>query len=295
MGAQAAALLDGGGVVGDVPAAAAAVGRLQLRRPAGYDLARVARGHGGVGLAPSAWDGTRLHRVLPGGVPVVVAPDLCVTWSVPADAHVVRRTLTGVLCLDDDLTALHDACDRVPALAWVRPAGAGRVLRAPTAFEDLTAVLAATNASYSATRRLVGSLVRRSVGGAFPTPHDVLRLGEAGLRAAGWGYRAPSLVSLARRAHELEGWRDPAVPDGQVLAGLRSLPGFGPFAAASGLPLMGHRPRPLVLDAWLRGQVGDPSAFAPMGRWAGSGVWLTVTRYRSSPDPPGVVPGGPSS
>ncbi|MCW2613685.1 MAG: putative ribosylglycoyhydrolase, partial [Frankiales bacterium] len=170
MGAQAAALLDAGGPVGAVPPPAAAVGSLRLAPPARYELDRVARGHAGVGLAPSAYDGTRLHRILPGGVPVVVAPDLTVTWSVPADPDEVRRALTGVLCLDDDLTGLHDACDRVPSLSWVRPAGAGRVLRAPSAFEDLAGVLASTNTSYAATRRMVGAVVR----GAFPSPDEVL-------------------------------------------------------------------------------------------------------------------------
>lgn len=289
MGAQAAALLDAGGPVGDVPVAGPAVGSLSLDAPAAYDLDRVARGHAGVGLAPSAYDGTRLHRVLPGGVPVVVAPDLTVKWSAPADPAHVRHHLTDVLCLDDDLTDLHDACDRVPSLAWVRPAGAGRVLRAPSAFEDLAGVLASTNTSYAATRRMVAGIVR----GAFPTPDEVLALGEDGLRAAGWGYRAPSLLVLAARAEEVETWRDPSVADDEVLAGLRSLPGFGPFAAASALPLLGHRPRPLVLDGWLRAQVDDPSAWDAMGRWAGTGLWLAVTRHRGGSA--GRGPGSPRS
>ena len=282
MGAQAAALLDGGGPVGEPPPPAAALGTLRLPRPAAYALEVVARSHGGVGLAPSAWDGRRLHRTLPTGVPVVVGPDLTVGWSVPADGGWVRRVLSDVLCLDDDLGALHDACDRVPSLAWVRPAGAGRLLRSPGAFEDLAGALASTRTSYAATRRMTAALVRAaSAGGAYPTPEEVLRLGEDGVRAAGWGYRAPCLLALAQRADQVERWRDPLVADDEVLAGLRSLRGFGPFAAAVALPLLGHRPRPLVLDGWLRAQVPDPSAFAPMGRWAGTGLWLSVTAHRA--------------
>ena len=97
MGAQAAALLDAGGAVGDVPPDAPAVGSLRLTAPPAYDLDRVARGHAGVGHPPSAYDGRRLHRVLPagaaragadpagalpGGVPVVVHPDLLVALAV---------------------------------------------------------------------------------------------------------------------------------------------------------------------------------------------------------------------
>ena len=290
MGAQAAALLDAGGPVGDVPPAAApVVGRLRLTPPRPYALSAVARGHGGVGLAPSAYDGARLHRVLrlpDGPLPVVVHPDLAshdleVTWPRPtAHAFEVRRQLAVVLALDDDLQELWAACDRVPALRRARAAGAGRVLRAPTAFEDLVGTLASTNTSYAASRRMVAALVDD----AFPSAGEVARLGEDGLRARGWGYRAPALLHLARSVAggglDVERWREADVPDDEVLAGLRALPGFGPFAAATALPLLGHRPRPVVLDGWLRRQVPEPEAYAPMGRWAGTGIWLAVTARR---------------
>jgi N-glycosylase/DNA lyase len=284
VGARAAALLDAGGPVGDVPPPAPALGRLRLERPRPYALDAVARGHGGVGLAPSAYDGVRLHRVLrlpDGPLPVVVRPDLEVTWPRPtAHAQEVRRQLTVVLALDDDLEELWTACDLVPALRRARAVGAGRVLRAPTAFEDLVGTLASTNTSYDASRRMVGALVDD----AFPTADELARLGEVGLRARGWGYRAPALLHLARAVAggglDVERWREPGVPDDEVLAGVRALPGFGPFAAATALPLLGHRPRPVVLDGWLRRRVPEPQAYAPMGRWAGTGIWLAVTAGR---------------
>ena len=130
---------------------------------------------------------------------------------------------------------------------------------------------------------VVGGLRLRAPG-PFPEPADVAALGEDALRARGWGYRAPSLLALARAVAEgrrdPQRWRDPAVEDDEVLAGLRGLDGFGPFAAATALPLMGPRPRPLVLDGWLRRQVPDPSSYEVMGRWAGTGLWLAVTAAR---------------
>lgn len=285
MGAQAAALLDAGGPVGVVPEPARVAGSLRLAAPEPYDLDRVARGHGGVGLAPSAWDAERLHRVLrltTGLVPVVVDRELDVTWSVPGPDEVqIRRQLHTVLALDDDLGELHDACDRLPSLSWVRRHGAGRVLRAPTAFEDLAATLASTNTSYAATRRMMACLVE----GAFPTPEQVAAMPDDRLRAAGWGYRAGSLTTLASRVVDgldVEAWRDPDRSDDEVLARVRELPGFGPFAAATALPLLGHRPRPMVLDGWLRRQVLDPEAYRALGRWAGTGLWLALTAGRGS-------------
>ena len=151
------------------------------------------------------------------------------------------------------------------------------MLRSPSAFEDLVGTLASTNTSYAASRRMVGGLVGD---GPFPTPAEVAARGEDGLRALGWGYRAPSLLALCDA--DAEPLREPDRPDEDVLAAVRALPGFGPFAAASVLPLLGHRPRPLVLDGWLRARAGAgvQERFAPLGRWAGTGLWLEVTRTR---------------
>ena len=311
MGAQAAALLDGGGPVGDVPADGPWTGELQLQCPPSFDLARTALVHGGVGLAPTAWDGRRLHLRLPD--PVVVEPEpvarsgflagagpasrsahasgpaqasgsgpltgpgLTMRWrGRPPDVAVLRR----VLALDDDLEELWAACDRVPSLRWVRTTGAGRVLRSPTVWQDLVGTLAGTRASYRSTQAMVRSLVGD---GPFPGPQQVL---DGDLTA--WGYRASWLRRLAEQVAgglDVEGLADPEVTDAEAELRVRGLAGFGPFAAAQLLPLLG-RPRPLVLDGWLREQLGGASdaqvheRYAAMGRWAGTGAWLEVLAPR---------------
>ena len=290
MGAQAAALLDAGGPVGDVPDAAAVPGgspgdgrpgdgRLTLDVPPGWVLARTALRSGSVGLAPTAWDGARLHLRLPDRV--VVEPSGTVRWRGAAPGTAVLRR---VLALDDDLEPLWEACDRVPSLRWVRPAGAGRALRAPTVWQDLVGVLAATRTSYRSTQAMVRGLVGT---GAFPGPDEVLHRD-----LTGWGYRGPRLRSLAERV--LDGWDperllDPRVPDGQVHDEVRSLEGFGPFATAALMPLLG-RPRPLVLDGWLRDRLGDErqvrERYAALGRWAGTGAELEAAAGRLRPGPP---------
>lgn len=268
MGAQAAALLAAGGPVGAVPPPSPPDGVLRLTAHASYDLARVARSHSGVGLAPTAWDGSRLHLRLPG--PVVVAPDLTVTWSGPRPDRAVLR---HVLALDDDLADLHDACDRVPGLGWARAADAGRLLRSPTVWQDLVGALASTNTSYASTQRMLADLVG---GGPFPAPAQVL---DRDLTA--WGYRAAALRELAETDVDPQRWLDPALPDEQVAAEIGALRGFGPYAVASVLPLLG-RPRPLLLDGWLRRAGGldareAAARYAPAGRWAGTCLWLEVT------------------
>lgn len=275
MGAQAAALLDAGGPLGAVPADGPYDGALRLDVPPGWVLARTALAHGGVGLAPTAWDGRRLHLRLPD--PAVVEPDATVRWRGTAPGPALLRR---VLALDDDLEPLWQACDAVPALRWVRPAGAGRSLRAPTVFQDLVGVLAGTRTSYSSTQGMLRALVGD---GPFPSPEQV-RAREP----VGWGYRGPWLHALADRV--LGGWDpeallDPAVPDEEVAAQVRASPGLGPFAVAQLMPLLG-RPRPLVLDGWLRRQLGgaDDAAlrarYAAMGRWAGTGAVLEATAAR---------------
>lgn len=217
--------------------------------------------------------------MLPGGV-VRVDDDLVVTWEgAPADpGGVVRR----VLGLDDDLAELHAGCREVPSLAWVPDAGAGRVLRAPTVWEDLVALLLSTRTSFASARRSVARLVADGAPPGtprpFPSPEDVARRDDLP-----GGYRAASLRALARAVADgdvdPEAWRDDGrYGDGEVQARVRALPGLGPFSAASLLPLLG-RPRPLVLDGWLAAQAepGWERRLAPLGRWAGTGLWLEVS------------------
>lgn len=254
MGAQSAALLASGAPLGDPRPPFAAAATVRLAGPDGYDLDAVARSHGGVGLAPTAYDGTVLTTCLPGGALARVHPDLRVELSAPADVTPLRV----VLDLDTDLTGLWEAAPQ-----WH---GAGRQLRAASPFEALAQALAATNTSYRGTQAMLRELVGD---GPFPGPEQV-----ADLPLRRWGYRAASLRELAARVDDVD-WE--GLDDAALLAAVRALPGFGPFAAASALPLLG-RPRPLVLDSWLARQVGDPGPYRRYGRWAGEVVWLEVSR-----------------
>ena len=288
MGAQAAALLDAGmrgGPVGDVPGPWTPAGSRLLDAPPSFDLRRTALTHGGVGLAPTAWDGQRLHLRLPGPVTVAPSPDgLQVAWAQePPDEAVLRR----VLSLDEDLEPLWAACDALPSLRWVRATGSGRLLRSPLVWQDVAGALAQVRSSYRGAQARM-----RALGGDGPFPSP----GEVAARPVlpGWGFREPWLRALAGAvadgAVDLESARDPELEDEAVAAALGALPGVGPFTVAQLLPLLG-RPRPLVLDGWLRDALGGPSdaevaaTYAPLGRWSGTGAWLAALAPRLAGPP----------
>jgi 3-methyladenine DNA glycosylase/8-oxoguanine DNA glycosylase len=279
VGAQAAALLDAaarGAPLGEVPAPAPPDGVLRLPVPGRFDLRRTALLHGGVGLAPTGWDGARLHLRLPD--PVVVDADLRVGWrGTRPDVALLHR----VLGLDDDLEPLWRACDGA-GLPWVRATGSGRVLRSPLVWHDVVTALAQVRSSYLGAQARMRSLL---AGGAFPAAGDLAARDDL----PGWGFRAPWVLQLARAVDagdvDPERWRDPSLDDAQVEAGLRALPGVGPFTAAQLLPSLG-RPRPLVLDGWLRTRLGGASdeavraRYAAAGRWAGTVAWLDAVSPR---------------
>lgn len=314
MGAEAEAALRERGVHGDVPPGAdlPRTGRMSLGPlPPGFDLERVVMSHGWCELAPTAYDEVRrvLHRtlLLPDAGPLTVAVrekrgGLEASWGRVKgscdDRIAIKAQLRRMLAVDVDLTGLYDACRATPFLTWVPDSGLGRLLRSPEPFEDLTKTLATTNCSWALTRlmvrRMVDSLGAEGPAGerAFPTPDAVAAAGERHftdvVRA---GYRAKAFVELARAypALDVARWEDPAVPDAEVTKDLLALRGFGPYAAEGMLGLLG-RPRGLAIDSWVRAKLPRllgrdaltdaeiAQRYEPLGRWAGAGLWLELTR-----------------
>jgi len=239
----------------------------------------------------------------------------------PTPAPSAREALAGavrrMLRLDEDLSAFYLAAGADPALAWVT-AGAGRMLRSPTVFEDLVKTICTTNCAWSATVRMVGALVgelgvaaegvpeRR----AFPTPIALAQAPETVYRdVARAGYRGPYLralaVAVAEGQLELEALAEPALGDDEVATALLSIAGVGPYAMAHMMMLLG-RYRPLVLDSWTRPKYrrvsgrprvtdkGIERAFRRYGAFAGLAFWLTLTEdwvaQDDRPAPPAARP-----
>jgi N-glycosylase/DNA lyase len=289
---------------------------LELRGAGGepVDFARTVLSHGVADLPPNRIpeDGSRLETVLR------VGKRACLVSLVPdGPRHAVLTAANGsrasgpvraellrqarhMLRLDEDLSAFYLAAADDPGLAWAA-AGAGRMLRSPTVFEDVVKTICTTNCAWSGTVRMVSALVGElgltaagaSDRRAFPDADTMASAGEDFYRdVARAGYRGAYLRSLAEEVAagrlDLEALNDPELPDAEVAERLLALPGVGPYAMAHVMMLLG-RYRRLILDSWTRptyrrlsGRAritdkGIERAFRRYREFAGLAFWLTLT------------------
>jgi N-glycosylase/DNA lyase len=217
--------------------------------------------------------------------------------SARAGEQVVAR-VRHVLALDEDLSDFYELVADDPELSWTA-VGAGRMLRAPSVFEDVVKTICTTNTAWSATRRMVTALVAnlgaRAPGGrhAFPTA-DAMAAADEGFykEIVRSGYRGPYFRAIAADVAEgrldLESLLDPELPDDEVEARLLALPGVGPYATAQILMLLGRYSR-LILDSWSRPKYARLTGrkasdktierrFRRYKQYAGLAFWLYVTR-----------------
>jgi 3-methyladenine DNA glycosylase/8-oxoguanine DNA glycosylase len=277
------------------------------------DFARTLLSHGVADLPPNeiAPDGTLLSTVLTAGEGAWVVEltadgagraRLSAPATAPPTGHrpALAAQIRHMLRLDEDLSAFYLVAAADPALAWVA-AGAGRMMRSPTVFEDLVKTICTTNCAWSATVRMVGALVGElgtAAAGArkrraFPAPATVVDAGDAFFRdVARAGYRGPYLRTVADDVAsgrlDLEALRDPALPDEEVADRLLRIAGVGPYAMAHMMMLLG-RYRPLILDSWTRPKYrrvsgrtritdkGIERAFRRYRQFAGLAFWLMLT------------------
>jgi N-glycosylase/DNA lyase len=279
------------------------------------DLARTLLSHGVADLPPNeiAPDGMLLRTVLSAGGRawlVELTADGAgrarlrtpAGATTPPTAHrpALVAQIRDMLRLDEDLTPFYLVAAADPALAWV-VAGAGRMMRSPTVFEDLVKTICTTNCAWSATVRmvtaLVGELGAAAAGArerrAFPAPATVADAGDAFFRdVARAGYRGPYLRTLADDVAsgrlDLEALRDPALPDEEVADRLLQIAGVGPYAMAHVMMLLGRYQR-LILDSWTRPKYrrvsgrpritdkGIERALRRYRQFAGLAFWLMLT------------------
>ncbi|HEX8887698.1 MAG TPA: hypothetical protein VF779_00880 [Pyrinomonadaceae bacterium] len=213
----------------------------------------------------------------------------------------ITRDVRHMLRLDDDLSEFYSAMRAHPEFEWIPTAGAGRLVRSPTLFEDLVKTICTTNCSWSLTKKMVQGLVnnlgRESADGrrTFPTPAAMAAMPTSfyvdEVRA---GYRASYLKELAERvasgALDVEGWLTSELPTVELKKEMKRVKGVGDYAAENLLKLVG-RYDVLALDSWVRATFARtrnkgrtaPDAkiaryYSRFNSWRGLALWCDMTR-----------------
>ena len=281
-------------------------GELELRGAGGEPvlLARTLASHGVASLPPSKIDeeSWTLEVTLPtrrSARTVRVSPLRPGLARVDGANEQVLAQLRHMFRLDEDLSPFYSVAREDDKLAWAA-AGAGRMLRCPTVFEDVVKTICTTNTAWSGTVRMVSALVdhlgvRAPTGAhAFPKPEAIADAPDEFLRdVARAGYRGPYLRALATSVAsgelDLEELNDPELSDEEAEQRLLALPGVGPYAAAHVMLTSLGRYSRLVLDSWTRPAyaklVGRKATdktierrFRRYGDFAGLAFWLLLTR-----------------
>ena len=306
--------------------------RLRLEVPEGFRFERTVRSHGWYDLPPFVWDdaadrltrplalpvaGPSLARISGGGGDGEPALRVSLTSHRRpgrADRARAARDVFHMLRLDEDLDGFYRRTGEVerPDLSWAGEAGAGRLMRSPTVFEDLVKLICTTNCTWALTKVMVTALVERlgepgpGQTRTFPSPEAMasrpLRFYRDVVRA---GYRAACLRDLARdvaRGHvDLETWLDAARPASEIRREILAVDGAGPYVADNMLKLLG-RYDGLGLDSWCRQKfsriyhhgraVTDRRIerfYAPFGAWRGLALWCDITQDWFDTDRTGII------
>jgi 3-methyladenine DNA glycosylase/8-oxoguanine DNA glycosylase len=277
------------------------------------DFARTIASHGVAELPPNQLDlGRRVLETtlpIPRGARTIQLTERRGKLRIDALAGAVSErardalatTVAHMFRFDEDMSGFYKLVEEDGELSWCAT-GAGRMLRAPTVFEDVVKTICTTNTAWSGTRKMTRALVdnlgveARDGRRTFPTPEAMaaasLDLYRDVIRA---GYRGPYLRQLATDVAEgridLEELNDPDLPDDEVAMRLLQLPGVGPYAAAHVMLTSLGRYSRLVLDSWTRPTYAELAGarralkdatierrFKRYGEWAGLAFWLYLTR-----------------
>lgn len=214
----------------------------------------------------------------------------------------VKRQLASCLRLDEDLSPFYRTLVAEPSLRSARRRGDGRLLRAPTVFEDVVKMICTTNCTWGQTRAMVQRLVEAygtsdpEIGRGFPTPEQIASDGEGSFdRQVRAGYRSRYLYQIANDVAsgdlDLESLRREGMSGEELSRRLRALPGVGPYAAAGLQTLLGHYDR-LAIDTACRKmfaerhrrgrRVPDRSIakhYERFGDYRGLVLWVELARH----------------
>jgi 3-methyladenine DNA glycosylase/8-oxoguanine DNA glycosylase len=180
----------------------------------------------------------------------------------------VTNKVTWMFGLDMDFSAFYAASRGEPKLARAKKQALGRLLRAPTLFEDVIKTILTTNTLWATTRNMSRNLVEEfgeplptagrvtpnenegrtgsvKTQHAFPTPQAIAASNPDFIKEKiRVGYRAPAIHQLAVRVasgeFDLESLKTSNLPTLELRKELMKINGVGPYAAANLLMLLGR-------------------------------------------------------
>ncbi len=220
--------------------------------------------------------------------------------ELPSQRAEIEAAVGRMLNLDWDLRPFYQFMRAQPEYAWLERGRHGRILISPSLWEDLAKTLLTTNCSWAYTVQMSGRLCQLgaahpSVAGchAFPTPRRIAAMpGDDFAVQVRAGYRGAWLHELARKIDsgeiDLEAWR--RLDGDGLFAAVKSLKGFGDYAAGTIARMYGHFDR-LAIDSACHaifaarhngGVKAEAKAieahYARFGKWQGLVMWMDVMR-----------------
>lgn len=199
-----------------------------------------------------------------------------------------------------NLASFYEAMQAFEGYDWLEKERKGRILIAPTLWEDLAKVLFTTNTTWAQTIQMSQRLC--SLGQphptivdtyAFPTAQTIANMKfETLANSIRAGYRTAYLYELAQfitnNTPDLENWR--RLESDSLYQQVKSLKGYGDYAAGTIVRMLGHFDK-LAIDSACRemyatlhnhGEKGTDKAirahYAQFGQWKGLVMWMDIMR-----------------
>ena len=283
-----------------------------------FDFQRTVLSHGWLMLPPFSWDGecgalgytyeTAAGNVLQlrirgaqEGVQAQLSDSAPINSSLEAE---LRRAVRTMLNIDWDLSAFYAAMRAHQGYDWLESERCGRILIAPSLWEDLAKVLLTTNCSWSQTVNMCQQLCllgapHPKIEGchAFPKPTRVATMDFAQFAASvRAGYRSAYLHELAAKIAKgdinLVAWLQ--LDSAALFQAVKSLKGFGDYAAGTIARMYGHFDHIAIDTAChtmfaqrhnggAKGSVNDIKAhYEPFGEWRGLVMWMDIMRHNEN-------------
>jgi 3-methyladenine DNA glycosylase/8-oxoguanine DNA glycosylase len=286
---------------------------ITITTPRDFSFKRTAFSHGWTELPPFEIDPKTwtIIRVLDSGADkpvtvVITGTKRTVKVGIPSKVSKrgvasITRDVRHMLRLDDDLTEFYAAMSADADFDWIPRAGAGRLVRSPTVFEDLVKTICTTNCSWALTQKMVQGLVnnlgREAADGrrTFPTPEAMAAMPVSFYRdEVRAGYRSAYFKELAERVAtgelDVEGWLRSELSTDELRREMKRVKGVGDYAAENLLKLVG-RYDVLALDSWVRAKFArlhgagraTPDAkiaryYSRFNSWRGLALWCDMTK-----------------